>query len=146
MLIDAACGRALLLDDSSLSDEHARLVNQNRDSWELGAISSGYTWDTVLDTLGILTTGITVQMDDLQDHHSETGSSCGEDLEDLVYLAERFGMVSDILVNNAGLVASFFVKDREEWDGHFFSTPVCLTDKGALTWSKNWGDVEVKSP
>jgi NAD(P)-dependent dehydrogenase (short-subunit alcohol dehydrogenase family) len=146
MLIDAACGRALLLDDSSLSDEHARLVNQNRDSWELGAISSGYTSDTVLDTLGILTTGITVQMDDLQDHHSETGSSCGEDLEDLVYLAERFGMVSDILVNNAGLVASFFVEDREEWDGHFFSTPICLTDKGALTWSKNWGDMEVKSP
>jgi hypothetical protein len=114
-----------LLLDASLPHELPPLANPNRESWELGAISSGYTSDTVLDTLGLVTTDLTVKMADLQRHHSDGGSPCGEDLEDLVYLAERFGMVSDIILNKQGTVDSFFVKDREEWASISFASPVC---------------------
>jgi hypothetical protein len=41
-----------LLLDASLPHELPTLANPNRDSWELGAINSGYTSDMVLDIFG----------------------------------------------------------------------------------------------
>ena len=53
--------------------------------------------------------------------------SCGEDVEDLVYLAERFGVVSDIQLSPEGSVESFFFEPTSEWDAAYGTSPMCYS-------------------
>jgi hypothetical protein len=116
----------LLLD--CLPTEMPRLTSPNRDSWESGAMKMGYSPDRVVEALGLGQSDMarTIKMSDLKS--SEAADSCGEDLEDLVYLAESLGMVSDISVNEQGSVESFFLKNKDEWETSAFSPPVCLAN------------------
>ena len=138
----------LMLDD--LPDELPALANPNRDSWEIGAINKGITPSKVADLLGLnqsllphvlkMTelkptddiTPIGLDLSDLPRVVKITDvklsdDSCREDVEDLVYLAERFGMVSDIHTGSEGSVESFFLKHSDEWYRGFFTPPVCLS-------------------
>eukprot|EP00752_Nemacystus_decipiens_P004864 g4427.t1 len=86
----------LLLDDVGFGPA---LANPNRDSWERAAVDAGVTPSTIREALGGSgddgPPGL-VQLDDV------TGGDCGcgDDLEDLVYLAQAFSMV-DVLETNA---------------------------------------------
>jgi len=113
----------LVLD--KLPEELPDLANPNRDSWELGAINKGITPDTVVDLLGLDRGHLprNIKMTELK----PSDDSCGEDLDDFVYLAERFGMVSNIRTDSDGSVESFFLQHSDEWIASFFTTPVCLS-------------------
>lgn len=113
----------LLLDE--IPEELPTLENPNRRSWELGAINMGYTSEKVMETLG-LEIGLprTVQLSELD---VLDPVSCREDVEDLVYLAERFGMVSDIQLSPKGSIESFFFQPKNEWDVSYATSPVCFT-------------------
>jgi len=113
----------LLLDE--IPEELPTIENPNRNSWELGAINMGFTPDKVLETLG-LERGLprNIQFSELE---LLDPVSCGEDSEDLVYLAERFGMVSNIQLNSEGSIESFFFQPVEEWDSSYATSPICFS-------------------
>ena len=115
---------SLLLDE--IPEELPTLQNPNRNSWEIGAINMGYTPAKVFETLGLENAGMPrpIQMADLQPLDAQ---SCGEDVEDLVYLAERFGVVSDIQLNPEGSIESFFAQPSTEWDADYGTSPMCYS-------------------
>jgi hypothetical protein len=115
---------SLLLDE--IPEDLPTLSNPNRNSWEIGAINMGYTPVKVFETLGLENSGIprTIQISDIQPLDA---SSCGEDVEDLVYLAERFGVVSDIQHNSEGSIGSFVFQPSTEWDAAYGTSPVCFS-------------------
>ena len=118
----------LLVDN--LPHEMPPLANPNRDSWELGAINKGLTPDSVFELFGLTLhqdLPRVVQMTDVK----LSDDTCGEDLEDLVYLAERFGMVSDIAINREGGVESFTLKHSDDWDRSFSAPPVGMSTLSA---------------
>lgn len=85
----------LLLHDTEMSP----LGNPNREGWELGASLAGITPDFIRDTFGLGGgSSTTVEIENL------VGANCFDDIEDLVYLAESFGMVDAITTNHDGSV------------------------------------------
>jgi hypothetical protein len=95
----------LLLDD--IPQTMPLFTNPNRESWEIGATNMGITPFSVLDILG-LPMGSTgeVRVSDLQ-IHVDFGLDCTEDVEDFIYLAEKFGRVDTIILESDGSVESF---------------------------------------
>ncbi|CAM9532251.1 unnamed protein product, partial [Pylaiella littoralis] len=85
----------LLLHDRDMTP----LGNPNREGWELGASLAGITPDFIRDTFGLEKNSTkNVDIEDL------VGVNCFDDIEDLVYLAESFGMVHSITTNQDGSV------------------------------------------
>ena len=119
---------SLLLDE--IPKDLPTLSNPNRNSWEIGAINMGYTPVKVFETLGLANSGIprNVSISDIQPLDA---SSCAEDIEDLVYLAERFGMISDIQLNPDGTIGSFFVQPSTETGDAYGTSPICISSVSA---------------
>lgn len=85
----------LLLHDKEMSP----MGNPNREGWEIGARLAGITPEFIKDTFGLSEdSSATVYIEDIE------GCNCFDDIEDLVYLAESFGMVDTIESNHDGSV------------------------------------------
>jgi len=111
----------LMIDE--LPKEMPVLNNPNRESWELGAINMGFTPSRIIDTLGLDVGDLprSVSISDLK----ISDDKCVEDQDDLVYLAETFGMVSDIVVGSDGKVKTFSLQIADEWEASYFIPPTC---------------------
>lgn len=108
----------LLLHDT----EMVPMGNPNREGWELGARLSGITSEFIREAF------------DLTDDYSEpvdisslSGFKCFDDIEDLAYLAESFGMVETIYKNTDGSVKSVLFLEDSVTDSD--SVLVCESEK-----------------
>jgi len=118
----------LLMDD--VPEELPHLEIPSRNSWEHGAINKGFTPNILMETLGLDSSGLArkVSITDIK----LSDEACGEDQDDLVYLAETFGMASGIKLDSKGSIESFFLHQSTEWDQSYFTPPVCLSNVGAF--------------
>ena len=109
-------------------DEILSFSNPNRESWELAAISQGYTPDRLMETLGLPTN---IEQSSRVVHIQEVRvpmESCNEDVDDLLFLAESFGMVSNIQFGTEGRISSFTLHPIDEFsDATANSEPICLS-------------------
>lgn len=94
---------SLLLEDLDFDVED--LVSPNRLSWESGAIDADFTPDKIREALGIKSDGVVTL--------SEVNRACMGDVEELVYLADTFGMVESIETNSDGSVKSAKFKSKD---------------------------------
>jgi len=117
----------LLMDD--LPDELPPLAIPNRKSWEHGAINKGFTPNLLMETLGLETRDLPRVIETAEIKILDEG--CVEDQDDLVYLAETFGMASDITLDSEGRIESFYLHHSAEWDASYFSPPVCMSNFAA---------------
>lgn len=81
------------------------LVSPNRLSWESGAIDADFTPGKIRETLGIESGGVVTL--------SDVKCTCMDDVEELVYLADTFGMVESIEMNSDGSVKSAKFKSKD---------------------------------
>jgi len=117
---------SLLLED--IPESLPPLHNPNRESWEVGAINMGYTPERLAKELFSL--GVS-ELDNAEHEIMAasigmTDPNCTKDLDDFIYLAQRFGMAKDIQLNRKGNVHSFTLTPREEWDISYSSPPICM--------------------
>lgn len=118
----------LLLDE--VPQSIPAFSNPNRESWEIGAINAGITPNSILDILGIELDedGISrreIKMSDIKPMESHSIDGCEEDIEDLIYLAETYGMVQRISLGSRGSIDSFIMNEKDKWDERFFTSPTC---------------------
>jgi hypothetical protein len=114
----------ILLDD--IPEHLPAFENANRHSWEIGAINAGFTPNVILETLGLkeATTGQEIEVGDLQLLESKA-ALCDEDTEDLIWLAETYGMISSLSFEQDGSIASFSLQEKSQWDEQSFTSPTC---------------------
>ena len=117
---------SLLLED--IPDSLPSLHNPNRESWEVGAINAGYTPDRL--SKEVLSLGVSeldnIELEIMAASIVIADPNCTEDLDDFIYLAQRFGMAKDIQLNRKGNVHSFTLTPRENWDTSYSSPPICM--------------------